>query len=81
MIEKNKNVISLAEDPFTINMLKLYKNYSVDMGLRDPSFSNLKSSLYNEANKNLPKDIISLRNAPLISPFYKNLNNNEFVLF
>ena len=55
--KKIKNTISLAEDPFTINVPKLYKNYSVDKGLRAPSFSSIKSSLYNKVNKNLPKDI------------------------
>ena len=62
-------------------MPKLYKNYSVDEGLRAPSFSSLKSSLYNEVNKNFPKDIISLRSAPLNSPFYKTLDNNDFVIY
>ena len=79
--KKIKNTISLAEDPFTINVPKLYKNYSVDKGLRAPSFSSIKSSLYNEVNKNLPKDILSLKNAPCNSPFYKTLDNNDFVIY
>ena len=56
--KKIKNSISLIEEPFSINEPKLYHNYYVDKGLKTPSFSIIKSSLYNEVNKNFPKDIV-----------------------
>ena len=63
-----------------MNAPKIYKNYLVDKGIRDLSFSSNKISLYHVVNKNLPKDILSLRNVPPNSIYYKTLNNNDFLV-
>ena len=54
---------------------------SVDKVARAPSFNSIQTNLYSELNKNFPKDITNLKNAPNISPFYKTLDEEDFVIF
>ena len=47
-----KSEIKSSRDPFSIKIPKLYKSFSVDKGIRGPSFDSIKSGLYKEINKN-----------------------------
>ena len=70
------NTISLDEDPFKINV-----PYSVVMGIREPSFNSIKTSLYNEVIKNMHKDILSLKNAPSKSIYHKSLDSDALAIY
>lgn len=59
----------------------MVKSISVDKGIKGPNFSSIKTGLYNALNNNLPNDILSLKNAPEFSPYYKTLDEEEFVIF
>ena len=59
-----KNQIKNVIGPFSINLQKLVKSYSVDKGIKASSFINIKNCLYKELNKNIPNDIINLSHAP-----------------
>ena len=79
--KKLTNTILFDEDPFTINVQKIYKNYSLDKGTRASSFYSIKTSLYNEVNKNLPKDILLLRNALSLSIYYNTFQIIIIILY
>ena len=55
-----KGIIKNAADPFSINLQKTVKSYSVDKGIRGPAFKTIKNCLYKELNKNIPDDISDL---------------------
>ena len=62
-------------------MQKLVKSYSVDKGIKAPSFLNIKNCLYKELNKNIPNDIIDLSHTPEDSLYYKTLTNEKFFIY
>lgn len=43
-----------------------------------PNFINLKSSIYRNINKNIPKDIENLDEIPIESEYYKTLTRENF---
>ena len=79
--KKMKEEIKKVKDPFALDIHKIYKSISVDKGIKAPSFCNIKTTLYNEVNENLPKDILNIQNAPTDSIYYKTLDNENFVLY
>ena len=79
--KKIKEEIKKDKDPFALDIHKIYKSISVDKGIKAPSFCNIKTTLYNEVNKNLPKDILNLKYAPTESIYYKTLDNENYVLY
>ena len=54
---------------------------SIDKGVRAPPFNSIKTSLYSELNRTLPKDIIILINSPKISPSYTTSEEEDFVIY
>ena len=54
---------------------------SVDREIKTTSFNSIKTSLYKEINKNLPKDILNLNEAPENSLYYKTLDEEDFVIY
>ena len=46
-----------------------------------PKFSSIKSSIYREIKKNLPKEINSLNELDLESPYTKTKNNKQFLIY
>ena len=79
--EEDKKEIKNDLDPFYINLQKLVKSYSVDKGIKAPSFINIKNCLYKELNKNIPDDIIVLSHASGDFLYYKPLTNEKFVIY
>ena len=45
------------------------------------NFSTIKSSIYREINRNLPKEINSLEELDLESPYTKTKNNKQFIIY
>ena len=76
-----QNEIKNSRDPFSINIPKLVKSVSVDKGIKAPNFNSIKTTLYTTLNNNLPNDILSLRDAPKFSPYYKTLDEEDFVVY
>ena len=76
-----KSEIKSSRDPFSIKIPKLYKSFSVDKGIRGPSFDSIKSGLYKEINKNFPNDVQSFETIPEESIYYKTLDNQDFLAF
>ena len=79
--KKMKEEIKKAIYHFVLDIHKIYKSISIDKGIKAPSFCNIKTTLYNEVNENLPKDILNIQNAPTDSIYYKTLDNENFVLY
>ena len=76
-----KSEIKSSRDLFSIKIPKLYKSFSVDKGIRGPSFDSIKSGLYKEINKNFPNDVQSFETIPEESIYYKTLDNQDFLAF
>ena len=78
--EIKKEVIQ-SKDPFSIKLPKLYKSMSADKGIRGPSYESIKSGLYKNMSKILPKEIDSFENIPDDSNFYKTIDMQNFMYF
>ena len=59
----------------------MVKSYSVDKGIKVPTFTTIKNTLYKQANKILPDDIANLASAPDESIYYKTLKDEKFVIY
>ena len=76
-----KNEIKDSVNPFSINLQKSVKSFSVDKGIQAPSFTKMKNTLYKQINTILPGDIENLALAPDDSIYYKTLKDEKFVIY
>ena len=73
--------IKNTKDPFAIKIPRLVKSYSVDKGIKSPSFDSIKTTLYKEVNQSFPNNITSFEDAPDESIYYQTFNNQKFLLY
>ena len=78
--ELKKEIIN-AKNPFTINIPKLYRSYSAGKGIKCPNFNSIRKTLYEAANKLLPKEINSMEEIPDDSEYFYTKDDNEFMIF
>lgn len=62
-------------------MKKDWKSYSADKGIRIPSYETVKTTLYKEIHKILPKELKSLNEAPENSPYYKTIEDEKYLIY
>ena len=75
------NEINNTKDPFAIKIPRLVKSFSVDKGIKSPSFDSIKTTLYKEINKSFPINIVSFEDAPDESIYYQTISNQKFLLY
>ena len=46
-----------------------------------PNFANLKSSIYRNINKNIPKDVENLSDLPEESEYYQTISGGNFLIY
>ena len=76
-----KNEIINSNDKFSIKVPRLFKSRSADKGIKGPSFTSIKSTLYNTVSNSLPQDVDSFDNIPEESIYYNTINNHKFLYF
>ena len=66
---------------FSIKVPRLFKSKSADKGIKGPSFTSIKSTLYNNVSDSLPPDIDTFDIIPDESINYNNIDNHKFLYF
>ena len=79
--ENIKKEISNASNKFELKPKNLFNNYTETHSNAKIFFSNIKSSLYNTINEEIPKDVESFEDLPEDSVYYYMQNGEKLVFY